>query len=111
LPYLTIGRCRHADPHDLRELLRENATHCESARHDATKPPTGIEPVTSAFQKRYEPKDTLRKTAKSARGPALIHAIDPTDADLTSLIAAWPTIPAAIRAGIVAMVKATGATS
>lgn len=33
----------------------------------------------------------------------------PADPDLSALVAAWPTLPAAVRAGIVAMVKATGA--
>lgn len=33
---------------------------------------------------------------------------DPTDPDLSALVAAWPTIPPAVRAGIVALVKATG---
>lgn len=29
-----------------------------------------------------------------------------SDADLTAIVRAWPTLPAAIKAGIVAMVKA-----
>jgi len=32
----------------------------------------------------------------------------PTDPDLAALIAAWPNLPSAVKAGIVAMVKATG---
>jgi hypothetical protein len=30
----------------------------------------------------------------------------PTDPDLAAVIAAWPTLPPAMRAGVVAMVKA-----
>ncbi|MCC6427501.1 MAG: hypothetical protein IT435_11845 [Phycisphaerales bacterium] len=33
----------------------------------------------------------------------------PTDPDLAAVIAAWPSLPAAVRAGITAMVKAAGA--
>jgi hypothetical protein len=33
----------------------------------------------------------------------------PVDADLADLIAAWPTLPAPIRAGILAMIRAAGA--
>ena len=31
-----------------------------------------------------------------------------TDADLQSIVAAWPALPAAVRAGIIALVKASG---
>jgi hypothetical protein len=31
------------------------------------------------------------------------------DADLAAIVSAWPTLPAAFRAGILAMVKAAGA--
>jgi hypothetical protein len=31
-----------------------------------------------------------------------------TDAELQSIVAAWPTLPAIVRAGILAMVKASG---
>ena len=32
----------------------------------------------------------------------------PTDPDLAAVVAAWPTLPEALRAGIVAMVRAAG---
>jgi hypothetical protein len=48
------------------------------------------------------------KRGESALTPALVPAIAPTDPDLSSLIAAWPTLPPALKAGIVAMVKAAG---
>ncbi len=35
--------------------------------------------------------------------------LPPIDPDLAALIGAWPTLPAALRAGIVAMVRAAGA--
>ncbi len=41
--------------------------------------------------------------------PATADGFDPTDPRLARLIAAWPALPDAIRAGIVAMVNATDA--
>jgi hypothetical protein len=38
--------------------------------------------------------------------PHLIHDTCQTDPDLAAVVAAWPELPEAIRAGIVAMVKA-----
>ena len=35
---------------------------------------------------------------------------EPTDPDLAAIIAAWPTLPAAMRAGVLAMVKVASAT-
>ncbi|MCE9589605.1 MAG: hypothetical protein K8S99_03680 [Planctomycetes bacterium] len=65
------------------------------------------------------PEDSSGNTAnckargtESGTGPALKAesipvATTPTDPDLTRLIDAWPTLPPALRAGIVAMVKAS----
>ena len=63
------------------------------------------------------PKESTGKTAISSAGGAecgaLSHDSDPetappapTDPDLASVIAAWPTLPGPVRAGIVAMVEA-----
>jgi len=40
----------------------------------------------------------------------IVSAERPTDADLQVLIDAWPALPEAIKAGIVAMVRAAGGT-
>jgi hypothetical protein len=37
----------------------------------------------------------------------LLNATRKTDSDLAAILAAWPKLPEAIRAGILAMVKAT----
>jgi len=39
---------------------------------------------------------------------AVAENLPPVDPDLTALIDAWPTLPAALKAGIVTMVKAIG---
>lgn len=48
---------------------------------------------------------TPTPTAPDAPPPA---PTTPADPDLAALIAAWPTLPPTIRAGIAAMVKAAG---
>ena len=63
------------------------------------------------------PLSTVKNTEKCddfARPTATAHAtpqIGAADSDLSTLIAAWPTLPPAIKAGIVAMVKAAVASS
>lgn len=43
-------------------------------------------------------------------GPNLAHeAADRLDPELATVVAAWPSMPAAVKAGIVAMVRAAGA--
>lgn len=75
---------------------------------DAHLPRTGIallgfeHPSVSKQNTQNPPGDSA---PDSAFGPKTV----PTDPDLSALVAAWPTIPPALRAGIVAMVKAAGA--
>jgi hypothetical protein len=53
-----------------------------------------------------------RKTALSstdgAKSGALAGQAKPVDPDLASVIDTWPRLPKAIRAGIVAMIRAAG---
>jgi hypothetical protein len=46
--------------------------------------------------------------SKSGNKGAGFGAPTPTDPELTAVVAAWPDLPRAIRAGIVAMVGAAG---
>jgi hypothetical protein len=46
-----------------------------------------------------------------ARTPSTSLRAEPLDPDLARVLAAWPTLPAAIRAGVLAMVKAATASS
>jgi hypothetical protein len=41
-------------------------------------------------------------------GPNVGGADGPADSDLAAVVAAWPGLPAAIRAGILALVKPAG---
>jgi len=65
-------------------------------------PPRGLE----------APANSLGNTANPAPGGAKSGALIPkkpaTDPALAALIDAWPTLPEAIRAGILAMVRAAG---
>ena len=47
----------------------------------------------------------------AAPGAALIAENAPIDADLTRVIAVWPSLPAAIRAGVLAMIEAADTTA
>jgi len=49
--------------------------------------------------------DHFRRAAESAAFPL---SNDPIDPDLQAIIDAWPTLPEAIKVGILAMVKAAG---
>ena len=55
--------------------------------------------------------DSAEKTALSLEGGAKSGAVapqsGPIDPDLACLIDAWPNLPAPIRAGILAMIRAT----
>ena len=65
----------------------------------------GIEPASRLSEESTSkavaqtPSDTLAQTLARERQ---------TDPDLTSIAESWPTLPVALRAGIVAMVKAAG---
>src|SRR5262249_53345289 len=54
------------------------------------------------------PKNTTLSTKGGAKSGAFAPANTPIDTDLASVIDAWPTLPAAIRAGILAMVRTAG---
>jgi hypothetical protein len=52
---------------------------------------------------------TVGPSESGARSGALAMQSGPIDPDLASVIDAWPTLPEAIRAGILAMIRAAGA--
>jgi hypothetical protein len=72
--------------------------------------PTGIEPVTTPTQ-----ASSVRNVTETAV-PPLAHSLAresekcpsdvALDSDLTRILDAWPTLPPAIRAGILAMIEA-----
>lgn len=57
-------------------------------------------------------RETTGKTGPSGQSGADSGALDareaPLDADLAALVDVWPALPAAIKAGILAMIRATG---
>jgi hypothetical protein len=57
----------------------------------------GLEP-----HQKNQAKAPNRENGAPPRAP-----FEPVPADLASVVAAWPKLPAAVRAGIVAMVKAS----
>ncbi len=52
--------------------------------------------------------DSLDKSTNPAQGGAKSGALTPRDPDLAALVAAWPTLPPALKAGIVALIQAHG---
>jgi hypothetical protein len=62
----------------------------------------GIEPH------QHSPKDLTNPAPGGAKSGALAPENPAIDPALAALIDAWPTLPEAIRAGILAMVRAAG---
>ena len=52
------------------------------------------------------PENTVNPSHQQALAPILLHDTCTTDPDLAAVVDAWPDLPEAIRAGILAMVKA-----
>lgn len=63
----------------------------------------GIEPHN------YSPDDSTKPISGSAKSGALTPENAPLDPALAAIIEAWSTLPEAIRAGILAMVRAARA--
>ena len=64
--------------------------------------PAGIEPLANS------PENTANPAPGGAKNGALTSTSPTIDPALAALIDAWPTLPEAIRAGILAMVRAAG---
>ena len=78
-----------------------NAAPCETVRCTSV-PPRGLEPSANLLG---NPTNPAPGGAESGALAPKTPAIDPA---LAALIDAWPTLPDAIRAGILAMVRAAG---
>lgn len=66
---------------------------------------TGLESLRDSAGKRGVAESGGNKSGnKDAPGVVL----EPIDPGLSEVVAAWPTLPPAIRAGVVALVKAAG---
>ena len=71
---------------------------------------TGIEPATSLQNTTEKQQIPSRGGAPDGARPArMARNGQELPDDLAELVRAWPALPAALRAGIVAMVKASGA--
>ncbi len=51
------------------------------------------------------PENTVNPSHQQALAPILLHDTCKADPDLAAVVAAWPKLPEAIRAGILAMVE------
>ena len=68
---------------------------------------TGFEPATPFGASDFESDDSARNHEDSAHGvPEDVPAV-PADPALAAVCEAWATLPPAVRAGIIAMVKAS----
>ena len=68
----------------------------------------GIEPPTHGFSVHQQTAKSPGKTLVSKAAGAVETKTCNSDADLQAIIDRWPDLPEAIRAGIVAMVRAAG---
>jgi len=87
------------------EAIQTDAAHCENSEpHLVT--PTGLEPkyVTTCGDKELQ-NPSPESGAESGAVSPLSGRVD---ARLQRVIDAWPNLPEAVKAGIVAMVKARG---
>jgi len=61
---------------------------------------------------RFEPASNTTKCSvnvrRAVKGAVVGAPVAPPDPDLQQLIAAWPDLPPAIRAGVLAMIHAVG---
>ena len=73
----------------------------------------GVEPTNGGFANRRRTPENIGKTGVSDDAGAAAGAVETKreqfSPDLQALIDAWPALPDAIKAGILAMVKAAGA--
>jgi len=85
--------------------IQTDAAHCENSEpHLVT--PTGLEPkhVTTCGG-----KDLQNPSPEGGAESGAVSPISgPIDPDLQRVIDAWPNLPEAVKAGILAMVKASG---
>ena len=88
---------------------------CHLLSQIGKQPAEGIEPTAAALQKRCVDDGSACPDSTSATTPerlsgllgALAAEIAPSAPDLAGLLTAWAGLPDAIKAGIMAMVKAT----
>ena len=106
-------RGRNETPQQSPGFLHDSATR-------SAKRATGLEPATFSLEGGRHSAETPANTGVSEGGsatPSYSASYStpnpapeaPTDPDLAAVVAAWADLPTAIRAGIVAMVKAGGA--
>ncbi len=74
--------------------------------------PVGLEPTTDGLENRCRESASVRASSPYGKPPlgttAPAQRAAPDDPELAALVDAWPALPEAIRAGILAMVKAAG---
>ena len=51
-------------------------------------------------------ENKAKTSHRQTLAPSLLHEFLQTDPELAAIVDAWPTLPEAVRAGIVAMVQA-----
>ena len=71
----------------------------------------GLEPATCGVGIRWQSEGSPSQQTSSGNGDSVLGAclarIRQVNSDLATVVAAWDTVPEAVRAGILAMVKVT----
>lgn len=97
---------RHSQRHVVRKPLRNNAKTCLRKDPEALEPRgrrRSLLPFQYTRRESNTPTETLRIMGMAEQGGAESGALDP---ELAEIVSAWEQMPAAIRAGILALVKA-----
>ena len=92
--------------------MRAGASRSEPVRHKSRMPPEGLEQSRFPTGNAGVSESGGSKSGNNWEGLGLptppATPPKPTDPELAAVVAAWPDLPPAIRAGIVAMVGASG---
>jgi hypothetical protein len=75
--------------------------------HNDKETRAGVEPAVAALQSGPNPRKTRGESGVFPSCQQIAGTERETDADLQAISDAWPALPDAIKAGILAMVKAT----
>ena len=98
---------RSSDAVQCRQFVRAEKYGCPSvARNDCYTRPGTIQMEPSGLEQVQQSRTFFSPSASAAPGAALEPDSGMVDPELSAVVEAWPTLPVAIRADILAVVRA-----